>query len=448
MIKINLFNSYTGKLQPLITQRKNNIRMYVCGPTVYDRIHIGNLRPVVVFDVLHRFFLHVGYRVFFVSNYTDIDDKIIDKAIKEKKSEREIAHWAIDLYEQDVTNINSLFPTHQPRVTDFIEDIVQYIQHLIDVNAAYVVDGEVFFRVKKSPRYGELSKIKINDLLIGARVEENLKKESPLDFTIWKKSDKGITFDSPWGQGRPGWHTECVALVDSIFQGQMIDIHGGGSDLKFPHHENEIAQSQAVNGHELASIWMHNGLINIDQEKMSKSVGNILLASEAINRYGGATLRLMMLATHYRAPLNITEQIIANADNDVKKIDYALRQTSLLLQLNGVDTEKTVNGNIDNFLNALADDLNTPNALTEIYNVIKQINGELRGNNNDKPSSHLVMLFFTLKKMLNILGIDIKYPILNSDDVNLYQRYRQAKENKEFHLSDELRAKLIERKIL
>ncbi len=443
---IRLYNSYTDKIETLKPVIPGHISMYVCGPTVYDFVHIGNLRPVVVFDVLRRLLEHVGYQVTHVSNYTDIDDKIIAKAIESHQSETTIADKYIKAFEENVKTINSYLPTVTPRVTNFINQIIDYIAALIEKGAAYVNDGEVFFNIARVADYGHLSNMKLDDLISGARIDENSKKRSPLDFLLWKKTDQGITFSSPWGQGRPGWHTECAVMIDSIFPGKIIDIHGGGFDLKFPHHDNEIAQSIAQNGTRLANIWMHNGFINLNDDKMSKSTGNLLRATDALEEMGGPALRLMLLATHYRLPVNLTTTFFENARTEIQKISGTLKQLAVTLQIANIDLETPTSLKLDAFLAALSDDLNTSNALTTMNDLLREINRELR----QKPFNYskLTDSFFTLNKMLHILGLDITYPRLDHEDRALYDRYLALKQAGEYEQSDRIRAELMQRHIL
>ena len=272
------------KLQP---QVKNHVYIYVCGPTVYNHAHIGNARPLIVFDTLRRALLKADYKVTFISNYTDVDDKIINQAIKENTSEKAITDKYIQAYSSLRKAFNVLEPTITPRVTECMNDIIQFVQDLIDKGYAYEIDGDVYFRVSKIKEYGEISNKNLEELQVGARIEENTKKENPLDFTLWKKTDLGIKWDTIWSIGRPGWHSECVVMIKNHTPNLHVDIHGGGMDLKFPHHENEQAQCYAYSNHELASIWMHNGLVNINNEKMSKSLNNFILAKDLIEKYGG-----------------------------------------------------------------------------------------------------------------------------------------------------------------
>ncbi|MGM9858802.1 MAG: cysteine--tRNA ligase [Bacilli bacterium] len=444
---MKLWNSLTNQLETFKPIKENEVSMYVCGPTVYDYVHVGNLRPVVVFDVLHRFLQYIGYKVTYVSNYTDVDDKIIKKAQETGKSESEITNFYIEEFEKDLKNINSKKPDVTPRVTQYMNQIISFIDELVKKEAAYVIDGDVYFRVNKIDEYGMLSNTKIDDLLVGARIDENSKKESPLDFTLWKKTDVGIKWDSPWSLGRPGWHTECVVMINSLFDEGHIDIHGGGFDLKFPHHENEIAQQRAYKGNAIANVWMHNGFININNQKMSKSLGNVCTAHEAIKKFGGMPVRLLLLSTHYRAPVNFTDEMLASNEKELNKIQMALKQLAVKLQLLDVDLNKDEKAkDIHLFLDALADDLNTSNALTQVFSVVKEVNQILRTREFDVNLGY--EKFLELKDMLYILGLNLDYILLSEDDKKLYNEYNEAKASKDFEKSDNLRKLLIERNIL
>lgn len=445
-MNIKLYNSLTNSIESFKPIHEGKVSMYVCGATVYNYPHIGNMRPVVVFDTLRRFFTYVGYDVTYVSNFTDVDDKIIKEAEKQKKSEKELTEFYIREYQKTTLEIGSLLPTISPKVTEYIDKIIVYVAKLVELEAAYVVEGDVFFRISKIKDYGCLSKININDLLVGARIEENDKKESPLDFVLWKKTESGINWDSPWGRGRPGWHTECCVMIDTIFEDHFIDIHGGGYDLKFPHHENEIAQAEAMHHNKIAKYWLHNAFINFGSEKMSKSLGNVLLAKDVIDKFGGPTCRLVILNTHYRQPVSFTEETINAASQEVNKLTFAYRQLALNLQINNYDFNLGHATNIDKFLESLADDLNTANALAEVYQTTKDANQILR--NREINLQKAADLFKTLTDMFYVLGLDISYTRLTLEDKQIYHDYLQAKSLKDFALSDRLRSILIERNIL
>ena len=420
--------------------------MYVCGPTVYNYPHIGNMRPVVVFDTLRRFLTYIGYKVTYVSNFTDVDDKIIKEAKAQGKSEKELTEFFIDEFKKTTLAIGSQIPSITPKVTEYIQAIIDYVDNLVKIGAAYVVNGDVYFRVPKIKDYGSLSGINVEDLVVGARIEENTAKESPLDFALWKKTDEGINWPSPWGNGRPGWHTECCVMIDKIFPEHYIDIHGGGYDLKFPHHENEIAQSEATHGNKIAKYWMHNAFINFGNEKMSKSLGNVVYAKDLIAQVGGAVTRLVILSTHYRMPVNFTEETVTAASQEIQKMKMVNKQLALKLQTSDVDLSSGQATYIGPFLNALADDLNTANALTELYNVIKLANQEIRTRDADLVK--LNNLFKSLNDMFMILGLDIPYVKMTENDKILYQKYIKSKEIKDFATSDEVRNELIKRGIM
>ena len=443
---IKFYNSLSNSVELFKPLHEGKVSMYVCGPTVYNYPHIGNMRPVVVFDTLRRFLTYVGYDVTYVSNFTDVDDKIINESIKENKTEKELTEFYIDQFKKTSAEIGSLLPNVTPKVTEYIKAIITYIQKLVELEAAYVVDGDVYFRVSKIQDYGSLSGININDLLVGARVEENIKKESPLDFALWKRTSIGVNWDSPWGKGRPGWHTECCVMIDTIFPDHFIDIHGGGYDLKFPHHENEIAQAEAMHHNKIARYWLHNAFINFGNEKMSKSVGNVILAKDLIEKYGGPTCRLVILNTHYRQPVNFTDETISAATQEVNKMTSAYRQIALQLQINNVDINQGKPEYIEKFLLAMADDLNTANALAELYVTIKDANQNLR--NKEINLQKLANLFKTMTDMFYILGLNITYKKLSDDDKLLYKKYLSTKADKQFDVSDKLRSILMEKEIL
>jgi len=445
-MNIKFYNSLSNSQQDFITQEDKKVSMYVCGPTVYNYPHIGNMRPVVVFDTLRRFLTYVGYDVTYVSNYTDVDDKVIKAAKQEGKSEKELTDFYIAEFEKTLKGIGSQVPNITPRVTEYMDKIIAYIDNLVKIGAAYESNGDVYFRVEKIKDYGALSGINVEDLRVGARVEENTQKESPLDFALWKKTEEGIKWDSPWGLGRPGWHTECCVMIDTIFPKHFIDIHGGGYDLKFPHHENEIAQSEATHGNKIAKYWMHNAFINFGNEKMSKSLGNVVYAKDMIAQYGGPVTRLVILNAHYRQPVNFTEETVTQAQQEIARMQMAYKQAALKLQANGVDLEKGKPVYINKFLEALADDLNTANALAELYNLLKDINQQIR--NRETDYALLNDQFKTLTDMFYVLGLDIKYVKFDEEISSLYKDYLLSKENKDFAKSDEIRKVLIEKGVM
>lgn len=445
---MRLFNTLTNKKEEFKPLRDGEVSIYVCGPTVYNYVHIGNTRPMIVFDVLRRTFEYLGYKVTFVSNFTDVDDKIIKAAKQEGISEKELTDKYIKAYEDVRRDLNLLFPTYAPRVTNTMEAIISFIDDLVKTGYAYEVDGDVYFRVSKIEEYGQLSGIKIEDLVAGAseRVDENNKKEESTDFALWKKTDEGIRFDSPWSKGRPGWHTECVVMINDIFEDGKIDIHGGGQDLKFPHHENEIAQSMACHHHPIAHTWMHNQMINIDNQKMSKSLGNVIWAKDMINDLGCNVYKWFMLSSHYRNPLNLTDAVLNNVKKEVAKVDNVVKTVSLYLQVNGSDGNEYCKETVDVMVDALEDDLNTSLALTQILNQVKVLNQLMRVKEKDDES--ILMNYNTLMKMVTVIGFVYQPHQLSLDELELYKKWLEAKEVKNFDIADKLRSELISKGIL
>jgi cysteinyl-tRNA synthetase len=449
-MEIKLFNGLHDRVEVFQPIQPGKVSMYVCGPTVYDYVHIGNLRPLVVFDVLKKLFIHLGYQVQHVSNYTDIDDRIIEKAIQEGVDERTISMRYIKAYQDDVAQMMAMLPDVTPTVTEHLPAMVGFIAKLMDDGFAYRTDaGDVFFRISKVKDYGQLSHVDLEAIQVGARVETNLAKENPLDFALWKHTTSGIKFPAPFGEGRPGWHTECVVMIQETFQQTLIDIHGGGFDLKFPHHENEMAQAQAAYGTKLANYWLHNGFINLHHEKMSKSTGNLFLAKDFLAIHGGPLLRYLLLATHYRMPVNITDLIIENAKHELSKLQQTYQQLTTFLQLHHQSLQGEPSSiqqeEIHDFLLALCDDINTANALTSLQMMMKKVNQQLR---EKQPSLELLLnRFFTIRLMLSILGLDLKFTILTAEDRRLYASYIESKNAQDFTRSDALRKILNDRHI-
>ena len=445
---MKLFNTLTNKKEEFKPLKEGEVSIYVCGPTVYNYVHIGNTRPMIVFDVLRRTFEYLGNKVTFVSNFTDVDDKIIKAAKQEGITEKELTDKYIKAYEDVRRELNLEFPTYAPRVTETMDQIISFIQKLVDKGYAYVVDGDVYFRVSKVKEYGELSGIKIEDLVAGAseRVEDKGVKEETTDFALWKKTDEGIQFDSPWSKGRPGWHTECVVMINDIFENGRIDIHGGGQDLKFPHHENEIAQSRALNGHPIADTWMHNQMININNEKMSKSLGNVVWAKDLIVELGCNVYKWFMLSSHYRNPLNMTNEIIEGVKKEVAKVENVLKQTSLYVQVNQLDGDGFNKDTVDHMVDALADDLNTSLSLTEILNQVKVLNQAMRVK--EKDNTLILKEYNTLLKMTDVVGFVFKPKQLDEDELELYSKWLDAKAVKDFEKADQYRAELIQKGII
>lgn len=445
---MKIFNTLTNKKEEFKPLREGEVSIYVCGPTVYNYVHIGNTRPMIVFDVLRRTFEYLGYKVTFVSNFTDVDDKIIKAAKAEGITEKELTDKYIAAYEDVRRNLNLLFPTHAPRVTNTMDAIIKFIDNLVKSGYAYEVDGDVYFRVSKIDEYGQLSGIKIEDLVAGAseRIDENDKKEESTDFALWKKTDEGIRFDSPWSKGRPGWHTECVVMINDIFEGGKIDIHGGGQDLKFPHHENEIAQSMACHHHPIAHTWMHNQMINIDNQKMSKSLGNVIWAKDMVAELGCNVVKWFMLSSHYRNPLNLTEEVLNSVKKEVAKVDNVIKSVSLYLQVNHIANENYNKAAVDGMVGALEDDLNTSLALTKILDQVKKLNLAFR--QKEKNDKAIAIEYQTLLKMTAVIGFVFEPRKLNAAELEIYQAWLEAKQNKDFETADKLRTQLIEKGII
>lgn len=441
---MNLFNSKTNKIEKFVPIKENEVSMYVCGPTVYNHAHIGNARPIVVFDLLRRVLEHEGYKVHYVSNFTDIDDKIVDKAILENVSEEEVSKKYIEAYDEIRGKLHANFLDACPKVTENMDNIINFIKELLEKDVAYNVDGNVYFRVSKVKDYGNISNQDLEALQVGARIERNQEKENPLDFVLWKKTKEGIVWDSPWGKGRPGWHTECVVMIHKEFNEELIDIHGGGQDLKFPHHENESAQNKALHHHDLANYWVHNAMLNIDNEKMSKSLGNVQWAKDFIAEFGSNVSRWILLSTHYRLVLNITDELIHQAITEVSRIESALNKASVLLQVNDMSSDRIEEESFTRFFEALKDDLNVANAQKEVFALLKQLNQSIRAKDIDSLSSQ----YATILKMINVLGLDFDLIKLNEEDVENMRLWEKFKKEKNFAEADKIRDLLSERGII
>ena len=445
---MKLFNSMNQTIEEFKPIHEHEVNMYVCGPTVYNYPHIGNARPIVVFDTLKRTFQALGYKVKMVSNYTDVDDKIIKVAKECGVSEKEITEKFIKAYNDDRLALHAMMPDAAPRVTETMDAIIAFIELLVKKGHAYEIDGDVYFRVNSVESYGKLSNQQIDDLMVGARIDENSKKENPLDFTLWKRTEEGIQWNSPWSVGRPGWHTECVVMTNKEFHGEhTIDIHGGGMDLKFPHHENEIAQSRAAYETPIANYWIHNGMVNIDGEKMSKSLGNVIWAKDMIEKIGGNVLRWVFLSAHYRSPLNINEEAIETAKKELQKVQTSLKQAYVKLALADVEiTDEAEDTLLTPFMDAMQDDMNTPNAFAALFETVKVLNQTIRQREVDL--TFLQRIVKTVETMLDVLGIENNRLILSDEDKELHHKWKAAVKEKDFATADDYRARLIEKGIL
>lgn len=437
---MKIYNSLTDKKEEFIPIEKGKVTMYVCGPTVYNYVHIGNMRPVITFDMVYNYLKYLGYKVTYASNFTDINPKITMAAETLGITEREVADRFIKAYLEDLKNYNCSEIDERPRVIDCLDDIFNFIQKLIDKDYAYVKDGDVYFRVSKIKDYGILSNQDINDLVSGSRVDIDEKKEDPLDFALWRKSDHGETFESPWGVGIPGWHTECVVMINKLF-GKKIDIHAGGVDLKFPHHENEIAQSIALNNNYIANYWMHNGHININNEKMSKSLGNFILAKDFIKEHTANVIKLVFLSTNYRLPINLTDKTFEEAENIDNKIKTVLKAANLNLNINNKEINNSIKD--DKFEEYMNDDFNTPNVITYLLSLVKDLNAELRNNGNQ-----ILTLTSKIIKITKVLGLLYPMPKLTDNQKGIYYKWIEARNNKDFNTADTLRKQLIDDNIL
>ena len=439
---IKVYNSLTNKMEDFKPIKKDEISMYVCGPTVYNHMHIGNARPVVFFDTVRRFFEYIGYQVKMVSNFTDIDDKIIQKAIEENTTEDSISEKYIKAYLDACDKIGCNKQVIHPRVTEHIEDIILYIDRLVKTAHAYQSGDDVYFDVRSIPEYGILSNQKLDNLESGSRIDINKNKKDPADFTLWKKTnDIGKKWPRPFGMGRPGWHTECVVMIDKIFGGK-IDIHGGGNDLKFPHHENEIAQSMALNNHTIANYWIHNARIDLSGEKMSKSLGNVIWLKDIIDVYPPQAYRLFVLSNHYRQTINYSDELMKKMTIEWEKFEKTYVSLYRKIELNDLE----FNGNdleiMKEFLNEMAYDFNTANALSVLYNLQKKINKDLR--NTNCSLDELKDDFQTLQDMFDIFGLFVDIQPLSIKEKELVHAWQKAREKKDFVKADELRLKITE----
>jgi len=403
---INIFNTFTGKKEPFKPIHDHSIGLYVCGVTVYDHCHIGHARSAIVFDVITRYLMAKGYDVTFVKNFTDIDDKIIKKSREEGISWKEVAEKYIASFYEDMGALNILRPTHEPRATEHIDDMIQLIETLLKKGHAYITEGDVYFSVESYKNYGELSKRSLDEMMAGARVDINEKKKNPLDFALWKSSKEGEPWwDAPFGRGRPGWHIEC-SVMSAKYLDNPFDIHGGGKDLVFPHHENERAQTEAATGKRFVNYWMHNGFVNIEKEKMSKSLGNILLIKDFVKEHHPETLRLFFLSNHYRSPVDYNEKSIEDTDIALSKLYYSLERADEIIR--GKDIKQEIFGEAEDiknrFFEAMDDDFNTAVALSCIYDLSRIIN-RLIDTKDEGALPFITHTKSTILYLADILGI-------------------------------------------
>lgn len=456
---MKLYNTLTRKKEEFIPINSGEVKIYACGPTVYNYIHIGNSRPLCVFDVLRRYLEYLGYKVTFVQNFTDVDDKIIKKAIEENSDFITVSKKYIKEYEKDAKGLNIKKATFHPKATENINEIISIINALIKKGYAYCAEnGDVYFRTRKFSEYGKLSHQSVDDLRSGARIQVDDIKQDPLDFALWKAAKTGEPFwDSPWGKGRPGWHIECSAMAEK-YLGKTIDIHCGGQDLIFPHHENEIAQSECCNDVKFANYWLHNGYININSQKMSKSLGNFFTVREISEKYGYEPIRYLMISSHYCNPINFSEDIIIQCEAALdrlhtfkKNLRFALENCSQEENSSDEIVEK-LNEYRKKFENFMNDDLNTADALSVIFEMVKDINTDVLSKNNYNKNDIIKILEF-FNKFTGILGI--VYEKKNNDNditeeeiKKLLDERAQARMQKNWKRADEIRDELKLKNVL
>jgi cysteinyl-tRNA synthetase len=440
---LRLYNTLSRRVEDLSQQ--DPVRIYVCGVTVYDNSHIGHARTVIVFDVLRRYLISKGRKLVFVQNFTDVDDKIINRAKAEGKKAEEISEKYIENYYRDFGGLNVMPADHQPKATDHIGEMIELIKGLIEKGKAYLSLNGVYFRVKSFPEYGKLSKKPINELEAGARVEVDPSKEDPLDFALWKFYSEEPVWDSPWGKGRPGWHIECSAM-SLKYLGNAFEIHGGGHDLVFPHHENEIAQSESYTGQEFAKIWMHSGMVTINSQKMSKSLGNIVAIEQALNSWGMNSLRLYCMSVHYSKPLDYTDVLLKESVQRWRQIETCLDELRSAAG-NGGETENVSNlteQSMNAFEAAMDEDMNTALAITELMKFVTRLNQYAASDRLTREMADLALP--ALAKIMAVLGL--KAPEIDSlerkEIENLVSERNSLRADKKFKEADELRRKLLE----
>lgn len=442
---MKIFNTLTRQKDEFVPIKEGEVKIYACGPTVYNYIHIGNARPLCVFDVLRRYLEWRGYKVNYVSNFTDIDDKLIKKANEEGITVPEVAERFIKEFWVDAKGLNVREATVNPRATENIDEIQRIISELFDKGYAYCAGGDVYFRSKKFKDYGKLSHQPLEDLEAGARIETGDIKEDPMDFCLWKGAKEGEPFwESPWGKGRPGWHIECSAMAGR-YLGKTIDIHCGGLDLIFPHHENEIAQSECANGCDFSHYWMHNGFINVDNHKMSKSLNNFFTVRDVAEKYGYEPIRYLMISSQYRGPINYSVDIIEQSKNALDRlytcrdnIDFALKNAE-----DGGDIPSFIEERKEEFINAMEDDLNTADAIAALFSLVREINTAVQ---NGAKKNTLQAFADIFDELCGVLGLvyNRKSESLDSEIEALIEKRTQARKTKDFKTADEIRDRLKE----
>lgn len=444
---MKIYNTMTRKKEEFIPIDENEIKIYVCGPTVYNYFHIGNARPFVVFDTLRRYLEFTGKNVKFVQNFTDVDDKIINRANDEGVSASEVSEKYIEEYFKDARALNVKKASVHPKVTETIEDIIKFVKTLVDKGYAYEVDGDVYYSTRKFAEYGKLSNQDIEELEAGARINIEEKKKDPMDFALWKarKEESEIAWGSPWGMGRPGWHIECSTMAKK-YLGETIDIHAGGQDLSFPHHENEIAQSEACNDKIFANYWMHNGYITINNEKMSKSKGNFFTVRDILKEYDGEVIRFFLLSGHYRNPINFSDSLMEQAKAGLERISNLRDNLRYLISLEKgdlTDDEKEFLASLskykEEFSTAMEDDLNTADAITAIFEMVSAVNTYIRDEHSSKFARKALELLLMLSNVLGLLEAESDAEEISDEIKKLVDERQQARKDKNFARADEIR---------
>lgn len=447
---MQVYNTLTNRKEEFVPIEPGKVRMYVCGPTVYNFFHIGNARPFVVFDTLRRYFKYRGYEVKFVQNFTDVDDKIINRAKEEGISAPEVSEKYIKEYFNDAEALNVLKADVHPKVSEHIPEIIDFVQTLIDKGYAYEADGDVYYSTRKFPEYGKLSGQNIDDLESGARIAIGEVKEDPLDFALWKarKEESEIAWESPWGMGRPGWHIECSTMAKKHL-GETIDIHGGGQDLTFPHHENEIAQSEACNGVPFAHYWMHNGYINVDGKKMSKSLNNFFTVRDIREQYSGDVIRFFLLSGHYRSPINFSDALMEQSKQGYERIATAI-ETLEFLKTNGTDEPMadeaakiaSLDQYRDKFIEVMDDDLNTADGIAAIFELVSEINLDVKDGASKSFAEEALKRIKELTDVLGLFGGEDEEEGLGDDIQALIDERQAARKEKNWARADEIRDQL------
>lgn len=457
---VSIYNSLTRQKEVFEPIEAGKVRMYVCGPTVYDYIHIGNARPAIFFDVVRRYMEYAGYEVQYVSNFTDVDDKLIRKANELGTTVKQVADQYIAAYYEDIAALGIRRATLNPRVMDHIDEVIAFIAGLVDKGHAYESAGDVYFRTSSFSDYGKLSHQNIEELQLGIRIEIDERKESGQDFVLWKAAKPGeVSWDSPWGQGRPGWHIECSAMAKK-YLGDTLDIHGGGLDLQFPHHECEVAQSECLTGHPLARYWMHNGYIHINNEKMSKSLGNGITVHELVKKVKPQAIRYFMLATHYRSPLNFSDDTINQALNSIDRIANSYQNVLHRLELvsesgdkEAIEANATLVAELEaikqNFVAKMNDDFNTPDAITALFEIVTLANTKLQDANlNYGDLKAIEDVFKAFDAVLGLLPEKQEAEVLDEQIEQLIVERTEARASKNWARADEIRDLLNEMNIV